>query len=72
MRTILAFALALMTVLFATENSGTMNIQLGPYEISGSITIILISTFIFGIITGVLATLPGNIKRRRMLKTLSD
>ena len=72
MRTILAFALALVTVLFASENQSTIDIQFGPYQIEGSVAIILIGTFIFGIVTGIVATLPSNIKRRRMLKTLSD
>ena len=72
MRTILAFALALITVLFAFENTDSMIINFGPYEISGSVAIILIGTFIFGIITGIIATLPSNYKRRKLLKTLSD
>ena len=72
MRTILAFLLALLTVLFAFENADPMEIQFGPYQIQGSEAIVLIGTFIFGIITGILATLPSNIKRRRMLKSLSD
>lgn len=72
MRTILAFALALITVLFAFENQNQMDIKLGPYEITGSVAIILIGTFIFGIITGIVATLPNNYKRRKLLRTLSD
>ena len=72
MRTILAFALALVAVLFAFQNQGPMRIQIATYEISGSVAIILIGTFIFGIITGIVATLPSNYKRRKLIKTLSD
>jgi uncharacterized integral membrane protein len=72
MRTILAFALALITVLFAFVNQNAMDIKLGPYEIHGSVAVILIGTFIFGIITGIVATLPSSYKRRKMLRTLSD
>ena len=72
MRTILAFALALVTVLFAFDNQTQMSIFLGPFEIIESTAIIIISTFIFGIITGIAATLPNNIKRRRMLSSLKS
>ena len=68
MRTVLAFLLALLTVLFALENQGPMDLNLGPYEIHGSVAIILIGTFIFGVITGVLAMSPSSYKRYRQLK----
>ncbi|MEZ4701623.1 MAG: LapA family protein [Rhodothermales bacterium] len=68
MRTILAFALALITVLFGFENQTKINIQLGPYAIEGTVAVILISTFIIGILTGILATLPSSIRRRRLMR----
>ncbi len=72
MRTILAFLLALITVLFALENQSSMSLNLGPYEINGSTAIILIGTFIFGVITGVLAMSPSHYKRYRQVKSLAD
>jgi uncharacterized integral membrane protein len=68
MRTILAFALALITLLFGFENQRLVNIQLGPYTIEGTVAVIMISTFIFGILTGILATLPSSIRRRRQMR----
>lgn len=68
MRTVLAFLLALLTVLFAMDNQETMLLTLGPYVIEGRIAVILIGTFIFGIITGVLAMSPSSYKRYRQLK----
>ena len=72
MRTILAFVLALVTVLFALDNQTPMTIILGPFEITETVAIIVIGTFIFGIVTGIVATLPNNIKRRRLLRSLSE
>ena len=72
MRTVLAFLLALLTVLFALENQNPMDLNLGPFEIQGTVAIILIGTFIFGIITGVLAMSPSSYKRYRKLKSLAD
>lgn len=68
MRTVLAFLLALITVLFAMDNQDSMLLNLGPYEIEGRVAVILIGTFIFGIITGVLAMSPSSYKRYRQLK----
>lgn len=68
MRTILAFLLALITVLFGLENQTRINISLGPYLIEGSIAVILISTFTIGILAGVIATLPASIRRRRAMR----
>ncbi|MFK7849163.1 MAG: lipopolysaccharide assembly protein LapA domain-containing protein [Rhodothermales bacterium] len=72
MRTVLAFLLALLTVLFALENQNTMDLNLGPYEIHGSTAIILIGTFIFGIVTGVLAMSPSSYRRYKQLKSIAD
>ena len=72
MRTILAFFLALMCVLFGFQNQTPIDILIGPYEIQGSVAIVLISTFMMGVFTGIMASLPGNLKRRRILRTLSD
>lgn len=68
MRTILAFVLALVTVLFAMDNQTQMILNIGPFQIEQSVAIIIISTFIFGIITGISATLPNAYKRRKVLK----
>ena len=72
MRTVLAFLLALITVLFALENQNSMDLVLGPYEIHGSTAIILIGTFIFGVVTGVLAMTPSSYSRYRKLKSMAD
>ena len=64
MRTILAFILALITVLFAKDNQAEMILNLGPFELRESVSIIIICTFILGVITGLSATLPGVYKRR--------
>lgn len=72
MRTVLAFLLALLTVIFALENPEQMSLNLGPYEIHGTTAIILIVTFIFGVITGVLAMTPSSYTRYKKLKSLAD
>ena len=72
MRTVLAFLLSLLTVLFALENPDQMSLNLGPYEIHGSTAIILICTFIFGVVTGVMAMSPSSYKRYRKLRSMAD
>ena len=64
MRIILAFVLALITVLFAMDNQTEMVLNIGPFELRESVAIIVISTFILGVITGLSATLPSAYKRR--------
>ena len=68
MRTILAFTLALIAMLFGFSNQDMIVIQIGPYPIQGSVAVILISTFILGIFTGILATLPSSLRRRRLMR----
>jgi hypothetical protein len=58
----------LITVLFGFENQTQINIRLGPYEIQGTVAVILISTFIIGIIAGIIATLPASLRRRKLLR----
>ncbi len=70
MRTILAFGLVLIAVQFALNNQVECTIPwLGPYSIENeNIGVIVLVTFVLGIITGLALTLPNKINKRVMGK----
>ena len=72
MRFGLLFSLLLATiaVLFAVQNPQTMDVNLLFVETEGSTALILILTFGFGVLVGLLSSLPGRIRARRELKRL--
>lgn len=64
MRTVLVFVLALLIVLFAMDNQMETTVILGPFAVQQSVAIVVISTFILGVITGRAATLPKAISKK--------
>ena len=64
MRTVLVLIFLLLMVFFALENQLQTTVILGPFAITQSVAIIVISTFIVGVIIGRAVTLPRAIQGR--------
>ncbi len=73
---ILVFLLAIGTVVFALQNPGYTDLQIGPFDLHTSMALLLIAAVSFGAIISSLAMLPGRLRTRKELrhlkKTLSD
>lgn len=69
---IFSLILAILAVIFALLNPQPMDVNLILFETSGSTALILILTFGFGVLVGVLSTLPKQLRTRRKLKELQQ
>lgn len=67
---ILSLLLAILAVIFALQNPQSMDVNLLFFETQGSTALILILAFGFGVVVGVLSTLPKQLRTRRKLKEL--
>lgn len=67
---IFSLILAIFAVIFALLNPQPMDVNLILFETSGSTALILILTFGFGVLVGLLSTLPKQFRTRRKLKEL--
>ena len=62
--------LAIVAVIFALQNPQPMDVNLLFYQTEGSTALVLILTFGFGVLVGLLSSLPGRLRARRKLKEL--
>ena len=62
--------LAIFAVVFALQNPQPMDVNLLFFQTQGSTALILILTFGFGVLVGLLSTLPKQLRTRRKLKEL--
>lgn len=62
--------LAIVAVLFALQNPQSMDVNFLFFETQGSTALVLILTFGFGVVVGLLSTLPSRLRTRRKLKEL--
>lgn len=67
---IFSLLLAILAVIFALQNPQPMDVNLLFFKTEGSTALILILTFGFGILVGLLSTLPKQLRTRRKLKKL--
>ena len=65
-----SLVLAILAVIFALQNPQPMDVNLLFFETEGSTALVLILTFGFGVVVGLLSSLPGRIRARRELKAL--
>ncbi len=65
---LLALFLAIGAVVFALQNPGYTDLQIGFYELHTSTALVLIVTLTFGAIIGSLSMLPGYMKKRKEVK----
>ncbi len=64
--------LAIIAVIFALQNPQPMDVNLLFYQTEGSTALILILTFGFGVVVGLLSSVPGRLRARRKLKELQQ
>lgn len=67
---VLALILSLLTVLFALQNTDNVAVDFLFFQAEGSTAIVLLITFILGVVTGALAFLPGWLRSKREAKSL--
>jgi len=65
-----SLVLAIIAVIFALQNPQPMDVNLLFFRTEGSTALVLILTFSFGIVVGLLSSLPGRLRARRRLKEL--
>ncbi len=64
--------LAIVAVIFALQNPQPMEVNLLFFQTEGSTALVLILTFGFGVVVGLLSSLPGRLRARRELKDLKS
>lgn len=67
---VFSLILAILAVIFALQNPQTMEVNLLFFRTQGSTALVLILTFGFGVLVGLLSTLPSQLRTRRKLKKL--
>lgn len=67
---VFSLILAIFAVVFALQNPQTMDVNLLFFQTQGSTALVLIVTFGFGVLVGLLSTLPKQIRTRRKLSEL--
>jgi putative membrane protein len=65
---IIAIALAVLTAVFAIQNSDVIEVSFLGWEWEASLALILILTLGVGILVGYLAGLPGRVKKGSQLR----
>lgn len=67
---VLSLVLALLAIIFALLNNQDVSVSFGFAQTSGPLALVLMITFILGAITGILAMLPGRLRKRKQVRTL--
>jgi putative membrane protein len=67
---VFSLLLAILAVVFALQNPQTMDVNLLFFQTQGSTALVLILTFGFGVLVGLLSTLPKQLRTRKKLKEL--
>jgi putative membrane protein len=65
-----SLVLAVFAVIFALQNPQSMDVNLLFFQTEGSTALVLILTFGFGVLVGLISSLPGRLRARRKLKEL--
>lgn len=67
---VLSLLLSVLVAVFALLNTTEVTVNFGLFEATGPIALVVILTFALGVAVGMLAMVPGRLKRRKALKTL--
>lgn len=65
-----ALALSVLAVVFAFMNNEDVIVDFGFFETQGPLALVLILTFVIGVIVGILGMLPGRLRKQQELRTL--
>ncbi|MFB6247305.1 MAG: lipopolysaccharide assembly LapA domain-containing protein [Salinibacter sp.] len=65
-----SLVLAVLAVIFALQNPQPMDVNLLFFQTEGSTALVLILTFGFGVLVGLISSLPGRLRARRQLNEL--
>jgi putative membrane protein len=65
-----ALVLAVVAVIFALQNPQAMEVNLLFFQTEGSTALVLILTFAFGVVAGLISSLPGRLRAQRKVKEL--
>ena len=73
---VLALIIVFLAVAFSLQNHEPITIQFFAWTFEGSLVLVLLTTLALGVIISVLASLPSQIKKNRLIaqqhKTISD
>ena len=67
---IISLVIAVLAVVFALLNNQDVAVNFGFGDARGPLALVLMITFVIGVLTGVLGMLPGRLKRRREVRSL--
>lgn len=67
---VLSLLIAILAVVFALQNPAYIDVNLGPFDLTGSTALVLMITFCAGVLVGILATVPSVVKRRKRIREL--
>ncbi|CAM3301933.1 LapA family protein [Rhodothermus bifroesti] len=67
---LLALLIALAALIFALQNPSYITVRLGPYQVEQTAALIIFVSFILGALVGMLAMIPGQLKRAREIRRL--
>lgn len=68
-QTIIGIIIALITVLFAVQNSATVEVKFLAWSLSSSMAMLLIIVFVTGIAAGMLVLTPAMMKKNSTIKS---
>lgn len=68
---IIAAIIAVAAIIFAVQNSSVITVGIFLWEFEGSLALILLLTFLFGLLAGVLFLLPSFLKKSWHLRKQS-
>ncbi|MBR8840628.1 MAG: LapA family protein [Stigonema ocellatum SAG 48.90 = DSM 106950] len=69
--TLLALLIAIAAVIFAVQNSTPILVHFLAWQAQGSMALVLLLTFTFGVLFGLLVSLPAVIKSMRKVSNLT-
>lgn len=67
---LISVLLSVVAVVFALQNPEQIDINVGPYILTGSTALVIIVTFGIGLLVGILAAFPSRLRHRREVKRL--
>ena len=65
-----ALALSVLAVVFAFMNNEDVIVDFAFFETQGPLALVLILTFVIGVVVGILGMLPGRLRKRQEVRAL--